>query len=690
MAPRKKNRRLVVPNSSMILASMSPSGAPKAMKASDLSPGDFIWCFLVEAYSPKIIGHFRFIRVKDKPNTVQLNTQRLRWFSNNDGPFVDVPSDWRMLQHGNVPISLESGKNFSGFAFPGYLHDYVPEISTAHLFRLSADPLKLTESLAYFMGSLAVRPQLYTHKGDTWGIFGVKLNSANKLAKSPKAKLKSAFEKHRRSVEKLAADIWGDDFFIEQKGEKLGLPDIPIPPDHKRDVFLASGSTLGGFAVHAPIARGVSLDTSGDPKDPDLILVNYWYACMTSHLIERTTVSVRKAFLLGAWETASNLDRDRGSVGIDFIDGYVGEPPVFTVVHQIGKSLLQTFEGAATQFHRMTTEQRKRGRMPRCKIWEHITEIGWLSDLRYQDALSIDPDIAARSLARYPTLNVLSSTLGIEVMSASKADGTAANETDLTEFRIFKHSDSQGPQEFTYLTLENSSAYPVSSLPLGYVGDGININPPGSVQTKKIRLAMSGWENEALEKIREITRFIPSLTSGKQRVPDDRVFEFLVAALASRLEGCIEASVTRRSVDGGVDVESSFSVGDNSIRAVFQVKLQKSSVTRPVIDELRGALHRQNADFGFVVTNSTFSSGAVNSSQKDYPRIHLIEGHDLIHLLCNNSIGLKRIGRGRNQRVFLDLTFFEELHSIAFESRNVSGKVRIIVNKNDLPERVHV
>jgi restriction system protein len=120
-----------------------------------------------------------------------------------------------------------------------------------------------------------------------------------------------------------------------------------------------------------------------------------------------------------------------------------------------------------------------------------------------------------------------------------------------------------------------------------------------------------------------------------------------------RLEGVVKTllgamgyekvEVTRRSGDGGVDVVGEIRVGITYVREVVQVKRQQGNVQRPVLDQLRGSLHRFKAFRGTIITTGRFSKGAQESAfEVGAAPITLIDGERLTDLLIEHEIGARK------------------------------------------------
>ena len=94
--------------------------------------------------------------------------------------------------------------------------------------------------------------------------------------------------------------------------------------------------------------------------------------------------------------------------------------------------------------------------------------------------------------------------------------------------------------------------------------------------------------------------------------------------------------------DRGIDVRGTLVVGDViRIRMAVQVKRWQGNVQSPVVQQVRGSLgaHEQ----GLIVTTSNFSKGAVQEAQQaDKTPIALMDGEQLVMLLMEHGIGVRR------------------------------------------------
>jgi restriction system protein len=84
-------------------------------------------------------------------------------------------------------------------------------------------------------------------------------------------------------------------------------------------------------------------------------------------------------------------------------------------------------------------------------------------------------------------------------------------------------------------------------------------------------------------------------------------FEHLVGQLLEAM-GYEQVEVTKASGDKGVDVVGKVQVGITTITEVVQVKRMQNTITRPFIDQLRGALPYHKAIRGTLITTGKFAA----------------------------------------------------------------------------------
>ena len=124
------------------------------------------------------------------------------------------------------------------------------------------------------------------------------------------------------------------------------------------------------------------------------------------------------------------------------------------------------------------------------------------------------------------------------------------------------------------------------------------------------------------------------------RSMDPYQFEHLIKLLLEEM-GYENVKVTGGSGDKGVDVVANIQLGISSVREVVQVKRQQGNIRRPILDQLRGALHYFNAVRGTIITIGGFSKGTTEAAfLPGAPPITLIDGERLLDLLIEKGIGV--------------------------------------------------
>lgn len=119
-------------------------------------------------------------------------------------------------------------------------------------------------------------------------------------------------------------------------------------------------------------------------------------------------------------------------------------------------------------------------------------------------------------------------------------------------------------------------------------------------------------------------------------------FEHFVKELLEAMD-YENVEVTKQSGDKGVDVVANFQFGITEIKEVVQVKRTEQTITRPLIDQLRGALPYHGAIRGTLITLGRFAKGVEQSAL--FPGaapITLIDGKRLLELVEKHGVGLRR------------------------------------------------
>lgn len=181
--------------------------------------------------------------------------------------------------------------------------------------------------------------------------------------------------------------------------------------------------------------------------------------------------------------------------------------------------------------------------------------------------------------------------------------------------------------------------YQISGAGLAYLETVPTIEVPIEVASspnapeplRDIRRLLREQEDAVREQIRETLRTI-----------NPYLFEELVKRLLEAM-GYEDVEVTSASHDGGVDVKAKIEVGITTVTEVVQVKRYQGSISRPVLDQLRGSLHRFDAMRGTIISTGKFSSGTKEAAfEKGAAPITLIDGDKLIDLLMEHEIGVRK------------------------------------------------
>lgn len=165
---------------------------------------------------------------------------------------------------------------------------------------------------------------------------------------------------------------------------------------------------------------------------------------------------------------------------------------------------------------------------------------------------------------------------------------------------------------------------------------------PRFVQCGKGLVALTVWDKAGVDfQVQQHHEDVRKKMKAKLMALKPEEFEELVSRLFREM-GFQEVSRTRLSGDGGIDMRGTMVTG-GVIRTelAIQVKRWKHNVQAPTVQQVRGSLgaHEQ----GCIVTTSDFSSGAREEASKmDKAPIALIDGKELINLLMENQVGVRR------------------------------------------------
>ena len=120
------------------------------------------------------------------------------------------------------------------------------------------------------------------------------------------------------------------------------------------------------------------------------------------------------------------------------------------------------------------------------------------------------------------------------------------------------------------------------------------------------------------------------------------LFEELIAQLLAEM-GFESIEVTKYCSDGGIDVRGIMLISDVvRIKMAVQVKRWKRNIQSPTVQQVRGSLgvHEQ----GLIITTSDFSKGSIiEANQPDKTPVALMNGEQLVALLMQYNIGVRRV-----------------------------------------------
>lgn len=179
-----------------------------------------------------------------------------------------------------------------------------------------------------------------------------------------------------------------------------------------------------------------------------------------------------------------------------------------------------------------------------------------------------------------------------------------------------------------YVTREGNT-YTITDSGIAYAA------PPGSEDVQRPHLAVLGAiksYNDAQTK--ELRERLEKMNPYR--------FEMLIKDLLEAMD-YEDVVVTKQSGDKGVDVVATYQFGITQIKEVVQVKRHKGNITRPVLDQLRGALPYHGAIRGTIITTGGFAHSCKDAAifQGAAP-ITLIDGDKVIELLLKHSVGVKK------------------------------------------------
>ncbi len=205
-----------------------------------------------------------------------------------------------------------------------------------------------------------------------------------------------------------------------------------------------------------------------------------------------------------------------------------------------------------------------------------------------------------------------------------------------------------------YLSREGN-AYSITKAGLSYLENFSKQNQDNTLST----LTMISREIEKLNKEQRA-----SLRDHLERLTPYQ-FERLIKDLLTAM-GYEDIILTSASRDKGVDITAVSQQGITTVKEVVQVKrFIKGNVQRPVLDVLRGSLHRFHAFQGTIITLSDFAKGAkLAAYETGAAPITLINGEKLIDMLISNNLIIKK---KTLEYLSIDDTYFNKENDIEVE-----------------------
>ncbi|MEL7641040.1 MAG: restriction endonuclease [Solidesulfovibrio sp.] len=179
-----------------------------------------------------------------------------------------------------------------------------------------------------------------------------------------------------------------------------------------------------------------------------------------------------------------------------------------------------------------------------------------------------------------------------------------------------------------YISREGNT-YSITDAGVAYAAD--LIDPVEDSSHKQVLQAVRAYNEEQVASLRE---YLGKMNPYK--------FEALVKDLLEAMD-YEDVVVTKQSGDKGIDVIANYQFGITQIKEVVQVKRQQGTITRPILDQVRGSLPYHQAIRGTIITLGRFAKGCQEAAI--YPGaapITLIDGDKLMELLQKHGVGVKK------------------------------------------------
>jgi restriction system protein len=233
-----------------------------------------------------------------------------------------------------------------------------------------------------------------------------------------------------------------------------------------------------------------------------------------------------------------------------------------------------------------------------------------------------------------------------EIMQIVQAKPNARRGDLIPEWKAFVVENSNIQQEsvvkdFLYRRLQNLMGRKL----VDREGQRYRLTKAGEDYLQVLSSDIPGSQARSQELLRGVDTFNRSqrdLLRERLENMNPFAFEQLICDLLIEM-GYEDVEVTQPTNDKGVDVKAVAQFGITTINEVIQVKRHQANVQRPVLDMLRGSLHRFKAQKGTIITIGDFGKGAKDSAfELGAAPITLINGDTLIDLLIQHEIGVKK------------------------------------------------
>jgi len=235
------------------------------------------------------------------------------------------------------------------------------------------------------------------------------------------------------------------------------------------------------------------------------------------------------------------------------------------------------------------------------------------------------------------------------------ADGSMVSFTDAAEIVLNQYAERKPMhyREITKKALELGLIATAGQTPAATLSAQIMMEikrstlrgePSRFIRHGKGIIGLTTWMEEELELSEQITQHNDlvrdKLLERLHKMPFSE-FEELIGELLVAL-GFEEVEVTRPSHDNGIDVRGTLVVGDViRTQMAVQVKRWQKNIQAPLVQQVRGSLGTH--DQGLIITTSNYSQGArTEADRHDAIPVALMTGHQLVDLLIENNIGIRR------------------------------------------------